>query len=63
MPVVLEVEAILSGIAYFSNAPNNSYALFGMIGILLFLIIVVAFMACFRPGVDQRFKPLCVSSD
>jgi len=47
--VVFVVEAILGGIGYSSNAPNNSYALFGMIGILLVLILVVAFMAVYRP--------------
>lgn len=47
--VVLVVEAILGGLAYSSNVPNNTYALFGMIGILFVLIMVVAFMAYYRP--------------
>ncbi len=46
--VVLVVEAILGGIAYSSNK-NNTYALFGMIVILFVLIMVVAFLAYYRP--------------
>ncbi len=47
--VVLVVEAILGGLAHSGSAPNNTYALFGMIGILFVLIMVVALMAYYRP--------------
>ena len=47
--VVLVVEAILGGIAYASNTPNSTFALLGMIGILVLLIAVVVFLAVYRP--------------
>lgn len=47
--VVLVVEAILGGIALAGNPPDSTYALFGMTGVLIVLVAVVALMACYRP--------------
>lgn len=47
--VVLVVEALQGSVAHTGSAPNNTYALFGMIAILTLLIVIVALMALFRP--------------
>jgi len=47
--VVLVVEAILGSVAYSGNRPDSTYALAGMLGILILLVTVVALMAYYRP--------------